>query len=283
MTFLNLPDKPANQVKPAAVLLPLAYGGCNSTCPDAGKAAESVLEASQLLSLWDAETKTDLSTLGLHCLDILRPQGDAQSAVDEIYQHSAPFFRKGQVVAAVGGSHVTSLGLIRAASEEQQAASVLHLAAHPHVGGGLAKESDDASCMARVREKCVVVHAGIRSMHRAERDSINPDSLVFARDIHASGLNATADALDMLGEKIFLAIHLDVLDPAVMPLVARPEPGGLDWYTLNDLIRMAAREKIITGFSITGMCPSATGGLPAQLLIAKLICKILISILQKNR
>ena len=159
MTFLNLPDKPANQVKPAAVLLPLAYGGCNSTCPDAGKAAESVLEASQLLSLWDAETKTDLSTLGLHCLDILRPQGDAQSAVDEIYQHSAPFFRKGQVVAAVGGSHVTSLGLIRAASEEQQAASVLHLAAHPHVGGGLAQESDDANCMARVREKCVVVQA----------------------------------------------------------------------------------------------------------------------------
>ncbi len=280
MNFLNLPDTQASQARTAAVLLPLAYA---DAIPDAGKAAEAILEASKLLSLWDAETGTDLSSLGVHCLDILRPQGDAQSATEQIYRHSAPFFRKGLVVAAVGGCHLGSLGLMRAASEEQQAASVLHLAAHPHVGGGITEEVSNGNCMARVREKCVVVHAGIRSMSKLERDSINPDSLVFARDIHVSGLNAAADALDMLGEKIFLAIHLDVLDPAIMPAVARPEPGGLDWYTLNALIRMAAREKIITGFSITGMCPSATGGLPAQLLAAKLICKILISILQKNR
>ncbi|MDO5675117.1 MAG: arginase family protein [bacterium] len=284
MNFLNLPDTHASQAGTAAVLLPLAYA---EAIADAGKSATAIFEASKLLSLWDAETGADLSTLGIQSLEMLRPKGDAQSATEQIYRHSAPYFRKGLVVGAVGGCHLGSLGLMRAANEEQQAASVLHLAAHPHVGGGngsgSAEEADNNNCMARVREKCVVVHTGIRSMSKAECDAINPDSLVFARDIHASGLNAIADGLDMLGEKIFLAIHLDVLDPAIMPAVAKPEPGGLDWYTLNALIRMAAREKIITGFSISGMCPSATGGLPAELLAAKLVCKILISILQKNR
>lgn len=280
MNFLNLPDTQTSQTRAAAVLLPLAYA---EAIPEAGKAAEAILEASRMLSLWDAETGTDLSTLGIQCLDVLRPQGDAQSAAEQVYRHSVPFFRKGLVVAAVGGCHLGSLGLMRAASEEQQATSVLHVAAHPHVGGGVTEEANNGNCMAFIREKSVVVHAGIRSMSKLEHDSINPDNLVFARDIHVSGLNAAADALDMLGEKIFLAIHLDVLDPAIMPAVAKPEPGGLDWYTLNALTRMAAREKIITGFSITGMCPSSTGGLPAELLAAKLVCKILISILQKNR
>ena len=59
MNFLNLPDTQASQARTAAVLLPLAYA---DAIPDAGKAAEAILEASKLLSLWDAETGTDLSS-----------------------------------------------------------------------------------------------------------------------------------------------------------------------------------------------------------------------------
>lgn len=279
MNFLNLPDTKHNAARAAAVLLPMAYAG---DCPGADTSAEAIIQASQLLSQWDVETSTDLGSLGLHCLEPLRPDGDAKSVMEQIYRYCTPYFKKGQVLAAVGGCHLGSLGLIRAASEEQHTTSVLHLAAHPHVGDGPLEPLSDVNCMALVRDKCTVAHVGIRSMTKTEYRSIHPDNLVFARDIHASGLNAAADALDMLGEKIFLAIHLDVLDPAVMPAVSRPEPGGLDWYTLNALIRMAARERIITGFSLTGMRLPAGDGLSPQLLAAKLVCKILISVLQRN-
>ena len=279
MNLLNLPDSAPNPARTGAVLLPLVY---DASSPGSDKAAEAIIQASQLLSQWDAETGVDLNNLGLQCLASLRLQGDAQTALEEVYRQSAGYFKKGQLVAAFGGNHITSLGLMRAAREEQQLSSVLHLAAHPHVDKGTADLLGESNCMAWVREKCTVVHAGIRSMSKAEHGSIHPDSLVFARNIHTSGLNAAADALDMLGEKIFLAIHLDVLDPAVMPAVSRPEPGGLDWYTLNALIRMATRERIICGLSITGLRPLAHGGLPAELLAAKLLCKVLISVLQKT-
>jgi agmatinase len=279
MNFLNLSSKKQDATKAAAVLLPLVYSNAS---PEADRAAEKIFKASHLLSLWDAETGTDLSTLGLHSLEPLHLDGDPPVIVKQIYQHCTPFFKRAQAVAAVGGSHMGALGLIRAAHEEQQVLSVLHLAACPHIHNNAPGEPGEANCMAQVREKCTVAHVGIRNISKAERDIIHPDNLVFARDIHTSGLNAITDALDVLGEKIFLVIHLDVLDPAIMPAVARPEPGGLDWYTVNSLIRLAAREKIITGFSVTGMRPPLVGDLPGQLLAAKLVCKVLISILQKQ-
>jgi agmatinase len=120
-----------------------------------------------------------------------------------------------------------------------------------------------------------VSHIGIRSMTRAERGKIRLENVVFARDICLNGLNAAADVIEYLSDKVYVAIHLDVLDPACMPAVGRPEPGGLDWYTLIALIRRVSREKTIVGFDLTGLAPQA-GSFPAHLLAAKLVLKTLV-------
>lgn len=119
-------------------------------------------------------------------------------------------------------------------------------------------------------------------MNRAERTRIHPDALVFARDVHSSGLNAAADAIDLLGERVYLSIDLDVMDPACMPGVRCPEPGGLDWHTVNALINMLAREKNIVGFGLSGLIHSETDQI-SPLLAAKLVYKTLIHSLRNNR
>jgi agmatinase len=136
--------------------------------------------------------------------------------------------------------------------------------------------------MARIKEKCAVSHIGIRSMTKMEKKKIHLDNLVFARDIYNNGLNAATDALDVLSDSVYLTINLDILDPACMHAVVRPEPGGLDWYTLNNLIRMIAREKSIVGFDVTGLVPQKNG-LHTHLLAAKLVYKTLICCLKDSR
>jgi agmatinase len=169
--------------------------------------------------------------------------------------------------------------LVRAALGQDNNLSVLHLGAHPHL---LDPATEEPDVMARIKEKCMISHIGIRSMVKAEKGKILIDNLVFARDIYNNGLNAAADAIDVLSETVYLAINLDVLDPACMPAVAKPEPGGLDWYTLNNLIRMVAREKTIIGFDVTGLAPQQNG-LHSHLLAAKLVYKTLICCLHNNR
>lgn len=279
MNFLNLPSKkpPYNQAK--AIILPIPYGGTPKT-PAIDKGPEAILQASQMLSLYDVETNTDLNDLNLLTLDPLVCPDGPQEAVEELFSQATPHFKKNKLVAGIGGSHLISLGLVRAAREQYDNLSVLHLGAHPHLiaedGAGT-----EAGVMARIQEKSAVSHIGIRSMTRAERSKIHLDNLVFARDIYNNGLNAAADAIDLLSDKVYIAIHLDVFDPAIMPAVLRPEPGGLDWYTLNALIRIVAREKSIAGFDITGLVPRKNE-VHTQLLAAKLVYKILICILQNS-
>ena len=279
MNFLNLPSKMPPYAQAKAVILPIPHGGTGRTSGmDMGP--DAILQASQMLSTYDVETNTDLNELLLHTLDPFVCPVNQQEVQDELANQASPHFKKGKLVAAIGGSHLLSEGLVRAALAQDNNLSVLHLGAHPHLIDTAA--ADEPDVMARIKEQCMVSHVGIRSMAKAEKSKIHIDNLVFARDIYNNGLNAAADAIDVLGETVYLAINLDVLDPACMPAVAKPEPGGLDWYTLNNMIRMVAREKSIIGFDVTGLVPQKNG-LHAHLLAAKLVYKTLICCLRNSR
>ncbi|MBM9535587.1 arginase family protein [Desulfobulbus alkaliphilus] len=279
MNFLNLSAKKPAYAQAKAVILPIPCGGLTPAALALDKGPEAILLASHMLSSYDAETNTDITELGIHTLPPLSCPASPQEAMEELIAQATQHFKKNKLVVGIGGSHLVSLGMVRAAAEKYNGLGVLHLGAHPHLITGSHDSVQENGVMARIREKCPVSHVGIRSMTKSERKAIHLDNLVFARDIHTNGLNAVVDAIDLLPEKLYVAINLDVLDPACMPAVIRPEPGGLDWYTLNGLIRIAAREKSIVGFDITGLVPRPNDP-HAQLLAAKLIAKILICVLQ---
>ncbi len=275
MNFLNLPAKKIPYAQAKAVILPIPYGGATRANLAVNKGPEAILQASQVLSTYDVETDTDLGELGLLTADPLTCPDGAQVAVEEVFNQAQQHFKKNKFVAAIGGSHLISLGLARAAAEQHDNLSVLHLGAHPHMI--VAETLDESGVMAKIKEKFPVSHIGIRSMTRPERKKIHLDNLVFARDIHRDGVNAAVDVIEYLSPRVYVAIHLDVFDPACMPAVARPEPGGLDWYTLNALIRTVAREKTIVGFDVTGLVPQPQSvSFHTHLLAAKLVGKALI-------
>lgn len=279
MNFLNLPSKKPAYAQAKAVILPIPCGGMTPEALALDKGPETIIQASRMLSVYDAETNTDITELGIHTLPAFPCPASPQEAMEELTAQASPHFKKNKLVAGIGGSHLVSLGMVHAATEKYNTLGVLHLGAHPHLINGSHDGVQEDGVMAQIRKKCPVSHLGIRSMTKGERQAIHLDNLVFARDIHTNGLNAVVDAIDLLPEKLYIAINLDVLDPACMPAVVRPEPGGLDWYTLNGLIRIAAREKSIIGFDVTGLVPRRNDP-HAQLLAAKLITKILICIMQ---
>ena len=82
---------------------------------------------------------------------------------------------------------------------------------------------------------------------------------------------------DVLGRRpgaLPLAIDCDAFDPAIMPAVGTPEPGGLTWYEMLALLRRVIDVRQVVGCDIVELCPMP-GNVAPNFLCAKLIYKIL--------
>jgi agmatinase len=77
-----------------------------------------------------------------------------------------------------------------------------------------------------------------------------------------------------LSHQVYVTIDLDVLDPAIMPSVGTPEPGGLNWRSITGLLRRVARRKKVVGFDVVELTP-IPGLIAPDFLAAKLIYRFL--------
>jgi agmatinase len=80
--------------------------------------------------------------------------------------------------------------------------------------------------------------------------------------------------VDSLGETVYITIDCDGFDPAIMPAVGTPEPGGLTWYEALALLRRVIESRRVVGCDIVELCP-LPGNVAPNFLCAKLIYKIL--------
>ncbi|GAI37882.1 unnamed protein product, partial [marine sediment metagenome] len=53
-----------------------------------------------------------------------------------------------------------------------------------------------------------------------------------------------------LSENVYLNIDVDVFDPSIMPAVGTPEPEGMQWQQVLNLLRSVALHKHIVGFDL---------------------------------
>lgn len=88
-------------------------------------------------------------------------------------------------------------------------------------------------------------------------------------------------ALNALGENVYITIDIDGFDPAYAPGTGTPEPGGLDWYQVTGLLRLAAAEKNIVGMDVVEVMP-IPGQAVTEFLAARLIYKLIGYIQQRG-
>ena len=80
--------------------------------------------------------------------------------------------------------------------------------------------------------------------------------------------------IDGLRQDVYISVDLDVLDPAEMPAVGTPEPGGMRWLELIGILRRVCQERRVVGFDVCELAPDQ--GLPAHsYTAAKLVYKLI--------
>ncbi len=254
------------------VLVPVPYDATSTWGKGADKGPDALFEASAHMELYDIETNSEVCRRGILTDEPVDSCDDAANMAESVKERTAAHLADGRFTVVIGGEHSVSTGAIQAHAERYRGMSVLHLDAHTDLRDEYEGSRYNHACvMARVREVCPIVQVGIRSMCLGEM--IERDRVFFAEEIRKR--TAWMDqAVELLRDKVYITLDLDVFDPAIMPSTGTPEPGGMGWYEVLDLVRKVFEQKKVVGFDVVELCPNPANKAP-DFLAAKLVYKML--------
>jgi agmatinase len=226
------------------------------------------------MELYDIESGSEPYLKGIHTAkDIV--SRNSLDMIDRVRNKVRKMLSDGKFVIVLGGEHTVSLGAIKAHHERFKDLSILHLDAHSDRRDSYESDRYSHACvMARAGEIMKnIVSVGIRSMDSSEIKNINKKNIFYASTIHHSK-DWIKKVRARLSRNVYVTIDLDVFDPSIMPSTGTPEPGGLGWYEVLDLLESVTKKNTVVGFDVVELCPSKTNPAP-DFLAAKLIYKLL--------
>ncbi len=276
------PDAPGDAEQSRIILVPVPYDGTSTWGKGADKGPDAILRASEHLEGYDIETATEVYRQGIFTdLPVIGPSSP-EHMVQAVRTRVGQWLDRRRFVGVLGGEHSVSIGAVSAHADRFPDMTVLQLDAHSDLRDTYKESPYNHACvMARVRERCRAVQVGIRSMDIEERKRYGVDDIFFADDI-CRRRGWIEEVVRRLGRQVYVTVDVDVFDSSVMPSTGTPEPGGLLWYDVMDLLGAVCRDREVVGFDVVELCPRE--GLHApDFLAAKLIYKLLSYRFAENR
>jgi agmatinase len=256
------------------VILPVPYDGTSTWIKGADKGPEALLDASYNLEFYDIETDSEVYTKGIYTADAVTEKRSPELMNKAVEAQCNKFLDKDKFIVLLGGEHSVTYGSVVAHNKKYKNMSVLQLDAHSDLRPEYHGSPFNHACiMARVQELCPITQVGIRSMDSIEKPNVNPSTIFYAENIY-NNKSWMDKVFDTLTENVYITIDLDVFDPSIMPSTGTPEPGGLLWYDVIELMQKVFKNKNVVGFDIVELCPNENEK-SSDFLAAKLVYKML--------
>lgn len=275
--FLALPPEFSRFEEARVVVLPVPYDSTTSYQAGTRNGPRAIVEASRHLELYDEESGAEPYRVGVHTLPELEPALSSPEAmaarIEEVVRE---LLDRGKFVVMLGGEHTVSVGAVKAFRERFSDLSVLQIDAHADLRDSYCgTRYNHATTMRRIIELAPAVQVGVRSLSREEADLIRERNLpvYFSKDL-ADKPDWFQEPIDLLSENVYVTIDVDAFDPAIMPATGTPEPGGLEWRQVNQLLRALAGRRKVLGFDVTELAPMPGQAAP-DFLTAKLIYRLI--------
>lgn len=277
LNFGGLPLEECLWEKSRVVFLPVPYDLTSTYLPGARRGPLAILEASTHLELFDEELEMEISRIGFHTLGFLEAVASGpEEMVRQVRGFAEPVVRANKFPVLIGGEHTIALGVAQALKEKYPTLSFLQLDAHADLRDCYEGTRFSHACVGRrLADLGPLVQVGVRSLSAEEHlylKSASVKSFFPHRFPEPPGWEEKA--CQALSGEVYVTIDLDVLDPAIMPSVGTPEPGGLSWKAITQLLRRVAREKSVVGFDVVELTPIPWLVAP-EFLAAKLIYRFL--------
>lgn len=197
------------------------------------------------------------------------PLGNTKESLNIIEENAKQVYKDGKKFLGIGGEHLVTLPAVKACIEHYPDLKIVHFDAHTDLREDyLGEKLSHASVMRRIGELTGfenIRQIGIRSGLKEEFDLMKE----YKTLIHSFF------ELDVFkGEKIFLTIDIDVLDPSVLPGTGTPEAGGLTYKELNNWLQHL-KEFDIVGADVVELAPDYDKSEVSTAITAKVIRDVL--------
>ena len=276
-SYFDLPAELTNIDTAGAAILPVPYDRTSTWKKGADRAPAAILAASRHIEFFDLVTGTEPCRVGIATLDPVLCGGPPEELADRVEERVGELLRSQILPVVIGGDHSVSIGAIRAAARHRPEISVLQLDAHTDTRESYEGSAFNHACvMARAREFCPIVQVGIRAVDGGEMSKLDLQRVFFAHDICGPGASPgwIERVTGLLGDEVYVTIDLDCFDPAYVPATGTPEPGGLDWYLVTELLEQIAKRSQVVAFDVVELLPTP-GQWASDFLAAKLIYRFL--------
>ena len=272
--FGDLPEEYSAPEHARIVVIPVPYDRTSTWLKGADKGPSAIIEASAHMELYDIETDSEVYKNGIFTAKPLDGPELPEDMIEMVADQVHKYLERDKFIVVVGGEHSVSIGSVRTHAANNADMTVLQLDAHSDLRDEYDGSKYNHACvMARIMELCPIVQVGIRSMDSSEKQTLDTNRVIFARDI-LTNKSWIEKVLSKLTENVYLTIDLDVFDPSIMPSTGTPEPGGLLWYDVLGLMRAVFENRNVVGFDVVELCPDDRNKAP-DFLAAKLIYKLL--------
>ena len=255
------------------VVVPIPYEETVSAKGGTKEAPLAILEASGQIEYYEEELDwSPMKYMNLHITESISKYGEISSSISTMQLED-------KLLISLGGEHsitpkITSEVL-------SKGATVVFLDAHADLRESYLGNPDSHATPAHhiLSQGHKMIMVGVRSLFESEAKRIKEEvnlSYYSDRSLRSSQMKQKLlqELCDLEGE-VYLSVDMDVFNPALVPGVGTPQPGGLDWYDALEILEAIFLESKaqIKGVDIVELVPEASQ--VSQVFAAKMMQKII--------
>eukprot|EP01029_Cantina_marsupialis_P007970 TRINITY_DN19143_c0_g2_i2.p1 TRINITY_DN19143_c0_g2~~TRINITY_DN19143_c0_g2_i2.p1 ORF type:complete len:241 (+),score=54.21 TRINITY_DN19143_c0_g2_i2:557-1279(+) len=183
------------------------------------------------------------------------PFGDKKNALRMIQNMTQEIIDAGKIPIMIGGEHLVSLAPVKALSKKYDDLHIIHFDAHTDLREDYLGEAlSHATVLRRIYDQVgdgKVNQFCIRSGLKEEFDWAKKHT-----HLEKFTYNTLDSCVRRLKDKpVYITIDLDVLDPSVFPGTGTPEPGGIDFHQMMDIISILGKLDNVVGMDVVELSP----------------------------
>jgi agmatinase len=267
------------------VILPIPFEATTTYRKGCEEGPDALLEASLQLEAYDEELQREtVLEVGIFTHEAiadtrLNPDLTAEAMLQITTETVARFIADQKKVIAIGGEHAITTGVVRAYQQAiAEPFTVVQIDAHGDLRHEYEGSLHNHACVMRriVDLGLPTLPVGIRAICKEEADLIREQNIpvIWAREIDRDRQWIEQALSQIKTEKVFITIDVDGIDPALIPGVGTPEPGGMSWYDTLHFMRRLFETRTVIGCDVMELAP-VTDSVVSEFTTAKLVYKLI--------
>jgi len=269
--FLGTEVSAANRDRVAVIPVPVEWSATYGR--GTARAPQAILDASMQIEFYNSALDIDLEGAGIVTLrEKLERKDDVVAFVREhreLFRETFPCF--------IGGEHSITPWILEGLGYETL--GVVWLDAHADMRESYLGEKESHACAARnALPFGSLVQIGVRSYSSEEREFLRGCA---GTRVFGWWNEGAWEAIRRLSDPVYLSIDFDAVDPSIVRAVGTPEPGGLQWDELMDLLTFVFEEKRVVAMDAVELCPTPNDE-TSNFIAAKIVYEAISRFLRKE-